>query len=71
MAWMIVLFSAATAILSPAQTVTTWVNFSGANGWGPYGTIIEGADGDFYGTTSTGGSHSDGTVFKLPRQTAL
>ena len=71
MAWMIVLFSAATAILSPAQTVTTWVNFSGANGWGPYGTIIEGADGDFYGTTSTGGSHSDGTVFKVTADGAL
>lgn len=34
------------------------------DGNGPTGAI-EGSDGNFYGTTSSGGAHNDGTVFKL------
>jgi uncharacterized repeat protein (TIGR03803 family) len=30
----------------------------------PYGTVIQGTDGHFYGTTYGGGAHSNGTVFK-------
>jgi uncharacterized repeat protein (TIGR03803 family) len=31
----------------------------------PFGSLVEGGDGDFYGTTSDGGSTYAGTVFKI------
>jgi len=31
----------------------------------PYGTLIQGKDGNFYGTTRGGGAHSHGTVFRI------
>jgi uncharacterized repeat protein (TIGR03803 family) len=58
----------ATAIASPAQTITTLTNFNGTNGSYPLATLVEGSDGNFYGTTSLGGINgpfSDGTVFKV------
>ncbi len=37
-----------------------------ADGSGPYGGLVLGTDGNFYGTTfSGGGSTSDGTIFKI------
>ena len=58
------LFCLAAAILSPAQTTfTTLVNFDGA-GLIPYGGLIQGTDGNFYGTTFLGGT-GGGTVFKI------
>lgn len=56
---------AATTILSPAQTFTTLVNFAGTNGAVPVAPLVQGFDGNFYGTTNGGGAHSYGTVFKL------
>lgn len=58
-------FCAATAIASRAQTLTTLVNFDYANGWEPMGTLIQGTDGNFYGTTYFGGANGEGTVFKV------
>ena len=61
-------FCAATAIASPAQTLSTLTNFDGTNGSFPLATLVEGSDGNFYGTTSEGGINgpfSDGTVFKV------
>ncbi|MBI5775501.1 MAG: hypothetical protein HZA89_17410 [Verrucomicrobia bacterium] len=41
-------------------------SFDGANDGGtPLGTPVEGADGAFYGTASTGGVNDGGTVFRL------
>ena len=37
----------------------------GPIGWNPYGQLIQGADGDFYGTTSGGGTNGSGTIFKV------
>ncbi len=31
----------------------------------PYGNIVQGSDGNFYGTASAGGSYSGGTLFRL------
>jgi uncharacterized protein (TIGR03437 family) len=60
------------AIISPAQTFVTLVSFDGANGASPlYGSLVLGADGDFYGTTSLGGSNDLGTIFKMTRAGAL
>ena len=66
------LLCAATAITSPAQTFTTLVNFSGPNGAEPFfGSLVQGADGNFYGTTRGGGTNSRGTVFKMTPSGAL
>jgi uncharacterized protein (TIGR03437 family) len=59
------LFCAATVALS-AQTVTTLYNFSGINSAGSQmGPIIQGADGNLYGTTQGAGANNHGSVFKI------
>jgi uncharacterized repeat protein (TIGR03803 family) len=62
-----VLFCAATvtATASFAQTFRTMVNFNGTQGAGAQGVLVQGTDGNLYGTTKYGGSNSAGTVFKL------
>ncbi len=77
----VVLFCAAAAIASPAQSVvfTTLANFDGANGANPGNmAFVLGTDGNFYGTTEAGGiydsecvSGSCGTVFRITREGAL
>jgi uncharacterized protein (TIGR03437 family) len=63
------LLTPAAQVPPPAQTFTALVNFSGSNGALPYGSLIQGTDGNFYGTTSggysLGGANNWGTVFKL------
>jgi len=48
---------------------TNLVSFTGTNGLypgaNPAGTLLWGTDGNFYGTTSTGGTNNNGTVFQL------
>lgn len=62
------LVCAATAIASQAQTFNTLVNFDLNNGGLPqYVSLIQGADGELYGTTSAGGQNSQGTIFKVSR----
>src|ERR1035437_9187782 len=46
-------------------TFTTLVSFSGTNGDGPLAGLVQGTDGNFYGTTLGGGSSDYGTVFKV------
>ncbi len=38
---------------------------TGTDGWDPFGILIQASDGNFYGTTHVGGTHDDGTVFKI------
>ena len=52
------------ALAGRAQTLTVLVNFNGANGTAP-NAIIQGTDGNFYGTTFIGGAVGPGTVFKM------
>jgi uncharacterized repeat protein (TIGR03803 family) len=62
----ILLLWAATAVALPAQTLTTLVTFNGTNGANPwYISLVQGTNGNLYGTTGNGGSHSEGTVFKM------
>lgn len=56
--------------ISSTGKLTTLYSFCAltncADGNGPYGGLVLGTDGNFYGTTeSGGGSSSDGTVFKM------
>jgi uncharacterized repeat protein (TIGR03803 family) len=65
LAFFLSLFWLATAVSSPAQTFTTLANFNGTNGVSPAAALVQGTDGNFYGTTSRGGAGNGGTVFKI------
>lgn len=53
-------------VMPPAQTFTTLVNFNASNGnWPSLSSLVQGADGNFYGTTFGGGAHGGGTVFRM------
>jgi uncharacterized repeat protein (TIGR03803 family) len=59
-------FCVVTAIVLPAQTLTTLYSFSGF----PYGAGLDSpltlaSDGNFYGTTSGGGTRNEGTLFQI------
>ena len=47
------------------QTLTTLVNFDGANGRSLYDRLVINGAGNLYGATSQGGSNDLGTVFEL------
>ena len=55
----------AAAIPSSAQTLTTLHNFAGPEGNGPTASLILGRDGNYYGTTTQGGAHDAGVIFKM------
>jgi len=52
------------AIVSPAQSYKVLFNFNGINGQSPL-SLIQGFDGNMYGTTQSGGVYGHGTVFKI------
>jgi uncharacterized repeat protein (TIGR03803 family) len=71
-------FFAVTAIASTAQVLTTLASFNGTNGANPQAALVQGSDGNFYGTTSDGGAYGIptcssgglagcGTIFKITR----
>src|SRR5438270_5662425 len=72
-ACIITAFCVATVVASPAQTFTHLTSFLGTNGANPFGPLVQGWNGDFYGTTLYGGPSFDastqnygyGTVFEV------
>ena len=61
-----------TAAAASAQTFTTLVNFDGSNGANPDPkALVQGADGNLYGTAQNGGANSSGTVFRMTPLGAL
>jgi uncharacterized repeat protein (TIGR03803 family) len=70
----VAVFCVAAAIASPAQPFTTLSSFDGTNGGDP-NRLVQGTDGNFYGTTVNGGAtrpcppNNDGpgcgTVFEI------
>src|ERR1700691_3364256 len=68
----VILLCAATAIAAQAQIFTTLVGFDGTpSGSGPLSPIVQGGDGNFYGTTGNGGVDGWGSVFKTSPQGTL
>jgi uncharacterized repeat protein (TIGR03803 family) len=54
-----------------ALTMTMLYSFVWSDGGEPYAGLIQGTDGDFYGTTAWGGASSKGTIFKITPAGAL
>src|SRR5579859_2958261 len=48
-----------------AQTFNTLVNFDGTDGAYPYATVVQGTDGNLYGTSYAGGAHGSGEVLEM------
>ena len=51
--------------MTPAGALTTLVSFNGTNGSYPTAALVQGSDGNFYGTTQSGGASGMGTVFEI------
>lgn len=54
-------------MITPTGILTTLHNFSsdGSEGAAPDGGVVQGSDGNFYGTSIGGGANFNGTVFKI------
>ena len=53
--------------ITPGGTLTTLYSFGStlADGAFPLAGLIQATDGNFYGTTSSGGTHGEGMIFKI------
>src|SRR5438094_6071045 len=51
--------------LTTGGKVTVVYKFDGTHGSVPYGGLVQGSDGNFYGSASSGGKYNGGVVFKL------
>jgi uncharacterized repeat protein (TIGR03803 family) len=56
---------ATAATVLPAQTFTTVYSFDGTDGSNSHAGLVQGTNGELYGTTFSGGANSAGTVFKI------
>jgi uncharacterized repeat protein (TIGR03803 family) len=65
------LICAAWATSAPAQTLNTLFGFHGVDGAYSDAGLVQGTDGNFYGSTVYGGSNSQGTLFKITPQGQL
>jgi uncharacterized repeat protein (TIGR03803 family) len=59
-----------TSVLAQVQ-FTTLADFNGSNGQGSLGSLVQGLDGNLYGTSQAGGANGVGTVFKVTPTGAL
>jgi uncharacterized repeat protein (TIGR03803 family) len=65
-ACVVVVFCAVSGVAALGQTFATVASFDGTNGSDPYaGSLVQGANGDFYGTTAGGGANNGGTIFEV------
>jgi uncharacterized repeat protein (TIGR03803 family) len=64
-AFVLTALGAGIAAIAPAQTYSRLRSFDGAEGRRPQAALIQATDGNFYGTTSTGGANNGGTIFNI------
>ncbi len=57
--------------ITSAGALTTLHSFTCTDGAQPFAGLVQATDGNFYGTTTSGGAHSYGTVFKITSAGAL
>jgi len=58
--------SACAQVTSPTYTFTTLASFNGGStGANPLGAVVQGSDGNLYGTTEKEGFWGNGTIFKI------
>lgn len=57
--------------ITPDGTLTTLYAFDFTHGSQPQSGLLQGNDGNFYGTTYSGGAHGVGTVFKITPKGSL
>jgi uncharacterized repeat protein (TIGR03803 family) len=70
LAVLLFLWAALTVALSAGNAsdpprLHTLYNFDGADGGAPMYALVQGTDGNFYGTATVGGAYASGTVFKI------
>lgn len=66
------LLMAVVAKSAAGQTFTSLVSFDGTDGSNPdLMSLVQGFDGNLYGTTPSGGANGKGTVFKMSRSRTL
>jgi uncharacterized repeat protein (TIGR03803 family) len=51
--------------ISPGGSFSNLYSFSGNDGAAPRAGLVQGRDGNFYGTTQGGGANYDGTIFRI------
>jgi len=69
---LVCLFCTLEAIPSPGQIFKSLLSFNGLDGAHPeWEPLVQGLDGNLYGTTSDGGADDDGTVFKVTQTGTL
>ena len=51
--------------ITPTGVFTTLYSFTGGSDGGPPSGIVQGNDGNFYGTTISGGTNDNGTIFRI------
>ena len=65
-ACLVLLLCSASPVASTAQTFTTLFSFDKSNGGQPtFPSLVQGLDGNLYGTTPVGGKKQGGTVFRI------
>lgn len=70
--WTSVIWLLCSTAIALAQNFSVLADFNGTNGANPLTmTLVQGLDGNFYGTTSLGGANSNGTVFKITQTGVL
>jgi uncharacterized repeat protein (TIGR03803 family) len=57
--------------MTPAGVLTNLVSFNLVNGGLPYAGLVQGADGNLYGLTTTNSAGGDGTIFRMTTNGAL
>jgi uncharacterized repeat protein (TIGR03803 family) len=57
--------------ITPSGQFTTLHSFNGADGREPDAALIQGTDGNLYGTTFAGGANDAGTIFRISTKGAL
>jgi uncharacterized repeat protein (TIGR03803 family) len=58
-------FTLGLGVCAQAQVLHTVGVFDGNDGYGPSSSVVQGPDGNIYGTTGSGGRESQGTFFRL------